>query len=48
MDTKDYIKHFKKEVPLLGVLLGLGCTAALAKQANNAIKPKIDRILIEK
>lgn len=42
MSTAEYIQHFKKEVPLLGVLVSIGCTAALAKQANKKLQPWVD------
>ena len=45
MTTQEYIKHFKKEIPLFGVLVGLGCPAALAKKANKEIMPVIDKVL---
>lgn len=45
MGTKDYIEHFKFEVPLLLSLVGFGCTAALSKSARKKIQPKVDSIL---
>ena len=48
MGTKDYIQHFKFEVPLLLSLIGFGCTAALAKQARKKVQPKVDEILASK
>lgn len=45
MGTKEYIQHFRFEIPLLLSLVGFGATAALAKQARKKIQPKVDSIL---
>lgn len=45
MTNSELWEHFKKEVPHLGVLVAIGCTAAVAKQANKQIEPKIVEIL---
>ena len=45
MTNAELWQHFKKEVPHLGFLVTVGCTAAIAKQANKQIEPKIVEIL---
>lgn len=47
METREYIQHFRFEIPLLLSIVGFGCTAALAKQARKKIQPKVDSILVD-
>lgn len=39
MTNKELLQHFKNEVPHLAFLVTIGCTAAVAKQANKAVEP---------
>lgn len=45
MTNSELWEHFKKEVPHTAVLVGIGCTAAIAKKINKEIEPKIVEIL---
>ena len=45
MTNAELWQHFKNEVPHLAFLVTVGCTAAVAKQANKQIEPKIAEIL---